>query len=92
MKGILPRTYNAFDNALLVELLKNFNIIPMDIEGDAFGKIYEYFLGKFAMSEGQRGGEFFTATSIVKLIVEVIEPYHGYYPPFSLPSRLPSPR
>ncbi len=54
-----------------------FNSVPMDIEGDAFGKIYEYFLGKFAMSEGQKGGEFFTPTSIVKLIVEVIEPYHG---------------
>jgi type I restriction-modification system DNA methylase subunit len=40
----------------------------MDIEGDVFGKIYEYFLGKFAMSEGQKGGEFFTPTSIVKLI------------------------
>ena len=51
--------------------------IPMDIEGDAFGKIYEYFLGKFAMSEGQKGGEFFTPISIVKLIVEIIEPYHG---------------
>ncbi len=48
-----------------------------DIEGDAFGKIYEYFLGNFAMSEGQRGGEFYTPTPIVKLIVEVIEPYHG---------------
>jgi type I restriction enzyme M protein len=49
----------------------------MDIEGDAFGKIYEYFLGKFAMSEGQKGGEFFTPLSIVKLIVEIIEPFHG---------------
>ena len=49
----------------------------MDIEGDAFGKIYEYFLGKFAMSEGQKGGEFFTPTSVVKLIVDVIEPFHG---------------
>ncbi len=49
----------------------------MDIEGDVFGKIYEYFLGKFAMKEGQKGGEFFTPTSIVKLIVEIIEPFHG---------------
>ena len=49
----------------------------MDIEGDAFGKIYEYFLGQFAMSEGQKGGEFFTPTAIVKLIVEIIEPFHG---------------
>jgi type I restriction enzyme M protein len=47
------------------------------MEGDAFGKIYEYFLGKFAMSEGQKGGEFFTPTSIVRLIVEVIEPFAG---------------
>jgi type I restriction enzyme M protein len=49
----------------------------MDAEGDTFGKIYEYFLGNFAKAEGQRGGEFFTPTSLVKLIVEVIEPYHG---------------
>jgi type I restriction enzyme M protein len=77
LKDVLPRTYNRLDKELLVSLLKNFAAVPMDIEGDAFGKIYEYFLGKFAMSEGQKGGEFFTPTSIVKLIVEVIEPYHG---------------
>ena len=40
------------------------NSVPMDIEGDAFGKIYEYFLGHFAMSEGQKGGEFFTPTAM----------------------------
>jgi type I restriction enzyme M protein len=45
------------------------------VEGDVFGKIYEYFLGKFALSEGQKGGEFYTPTSVVKLIVEVIEPF-----------------
>ncbi len=77
LKGILPKTYRKLENEVLVTLLKLFDNIPMDIEGDVFGRIYEYFLGKFAMSEGQRGGEFFTATSIVKLIVEVIEPYHG---------------
>jgi type I restriction enzyme M protein len=77
LREVLPKTYNRLDNAVLVSLLKNFNLIPMDIEGDAFGKIYEYFLGKFAMSEGQKGGEFFTPISLVKLIVEVIEPYHG---------------
>ncbi len=49
----------------------------MDAEGDTFGKIYEYFLGNFARAEGQKGGEFFTPTSLVKLIVEIIEPYHG---------------
>ena len=77
LKDVLPKTYNRLDNRTLVALLKTFNSIPMDIEGDAFGKIYEYFLGKFAMSEGQKGGEFFTPTSIVKLIVEIIEPFHG---------------
>ena len=77
LKDILPKSYNQFENWMLVELLKTFNSIPMDIEGDAFGKIYEYFLGKFAMSEGQKGGEFFTPTSIVKLIVGTIEPYQG---------------
>ena len=77
LKDVLPRTYNRLDKDLLVSLLKNFAAVPMDIEGDAFGKIYEYFLGRFAMSEGQKGGEFFTPTSIVKLIVEIIEPYHG---------------
>jgi type I restriction enzyme M protein len=77
LKDVLPKTYNRLDNSVLISLLKNFNRIPMDIEGDAFGKIYEYFLGKFAMSEGQKGGEFFTPISLVKLIVEVIEPYHG---------------
>jgi type I restriction enzyme M protein len=77
LRDVLPKTYNRLDNSVLISLLKNFNAIPMDIEGDAFGKIYEYFLGKFAMSEGQKGGEFFTPISLVKLIVEVIEPYHG---------------
>jgi type I restriction enzyme M protein len=77
LKGILPRTYNRLENPLLFELLKLLNSIPMDIKGDVFGRIYEYFLGKFAMSEGRGGGEFFTPTSIVKLIVNIIEPYHG---------------
>jgi len=77
LKDVLPKTYNSIDKTLLVSLLKNFAAIPMTIEGDTFGKIYEYFLGKFAMAEGQKGGEFFTPTSIVKLIVEIIEPFHG---------------
>ena len=77
LKGVLPQTYTRFENGLLVALLKFFSGIPMDIEGDVFGKIYEYFLGEFAMSEGKKGGEFFTPTAIVKLIVDVIEPFHG---------------
>jgi type I restriction enzyme M protein len=62
---------------ILPALLKDFSDIPADASGDVFGKIYEYFLGKFAMSEGQKGGEFFTPTSVVRFIVEVIEPYSG---------------
>lgn len=77
LKDVLPKTYNRLSNDLLVGLLKSFSEIPMDVEGDVFGGIYEYFLGKFAMAEGQRGGEFFTPRSLVKLIVEVIEPFHG---------------
>ncbi|MFG1691358.1 N-6 DNA methylase [Gemmatimonadota bacterium] len=77
LKDVLPKAYTAISNSTLVELLKLMASIPMDIEGDAFGQIYEYFLGKFAMTEGQKGGEFFTPTSIVKLIVEVIEPFQG---------------
>ncbi len=77
LRDVLPRTYTRLDNDVLVTLLRNFARIPVDIEGDAFGKIYEYFLGKFAMAEGQKGGEFFTPTALVKLIVEIIEPFHG---------------
>ena len=77
LKDVLPKTYTRLDNDTLIALLKTFSEIPMDIEGDMFGNIYEYFLGEFARSEGQRGGEFFTPTSLVKLIVEVIEPYKG---------------
>ncbi|WP_013627799.1 type I restriction-modification system subunit M [Rubinisphaera brasiliensis] len=77
LKGVLPKTFNRIENTILVSLLKNFSQIEMDDEGDKFGKIYEYFLGNFARAEGQKGGEFFTPTSLVKLIVEIIEPYHG---------------
>jgi type I restriction enzyme M protein len=77
LRGVLPHDYARLENATLNELLRLIGSIPDDIEGDAFGKIYEYFLGNFAMAEGHRGGEFFTPTSIVKLIVDIIEPYHG---------------
>ncbi len=75
LKGVLPRNYTSLPNATLVELLRL--LAPLDLEGDAFGKIYEYFLGAFAMTEGQKGGVFYTPTSIVRLIVEIIEPFHG---------------
>jgi len=75
--NVLPKNYKSLGDDILLELLKTLDSVPMDVEGDAFGKIYEYFLGKFAMSESQKGGEFFTPTAVVKLIVEVIEPFHG---------------
>jgi type I restriction enzyme M protein len=83
LAGVLPQDYTSLhkvpgeNSQILITLLKNFNQIPDDIEGDAFGEIYEYFLGEFARSEGAKGGEFFTPQSIVKLLVEIIEPYHG---------------
>jgi type I restriction enzyme M protein len=63
--------------SLLKQLLKLFSTIPEDSEGDLLGKIYEFFLGKFGLEEAQKGGEFFTPTSVVNLMVEYIEPYHG---------------
>jgi type I restriction enzyme M protein len=59
------------------QLLKNFADIPADFTGDLFGQIYEYFLGAFARTEGQKGGEFFTPRSVVRLMVEIIEPHGG---------------
>ena len=70
-------TTTARDYSLAKELLKILEGIPADISGDVFGKVYEYFLGKFALKEGQGGGEFFTPTSVVQLMVEMIEPYGG---------------
>jgi type I restriction enzyme M protein len=75
LKGALPRNYTQLENWVLVELLKLLG--PVDLSGDAFGKVYEYFLGNFALKEGQKGGVFYTPESIVKLIVEIIEPFHG---------------
>ena len=78
LDGVLPKDeYSRIENPLLAQLLKTFSNIPRDASGDILGKIYEYFLGKFALAEGQGGGEFFTPTSVVKLIVEMIEPYEG---------------
>jgi len=77
LAGVLPRTYQVFSSTLLKELLKKVSEIPSDVKYDAFGRIYEYFLGEFARTEGSKGGEFYTPASIVRLIVEILEPYHG---------------
>jgi len=52
-------------------------IYPTDIENDIFGEIYEYFLGNFALAEGQGGGEFFTPRTVVQYMVEVLRPTGG---------------
>ncbi len=77
LRGVLPRTYTAIANATIASLLRHISSYTKDLEGDAFGLIYEYFLAKFALAEGHGAGEFFTPMSIVRLIVEIIEPYHG---------------
>ncbi|MDQ2043316.1 N-6 DNA methylase [Pseudoalteromonas sp. 20-92] len=64
-------------NVILFDLLRAFADIPHDASGDILGKIYEFFLAKFALAEGQGGGEFYTPTSVVKLMVEIIEPHKG---------------
>jgi type I restriction enzyme M protein len=75
--GVLPRSYQIFNSTLLKELLKKVSEIPVSLDYDAFGRIYEYFLGEFARTEGQKGGEFYTPSSIVRLMVEILEPFHG---------------
>ena len=77
LAGVLPKTYEIFDGVLLKNLLKKVSEIPADTKYDSFGRIYEYFLGEFALTEGQMGGEFYTPSSIVRFLVEVLEPYHG---------------
>ena len=77
LAGVLPKTYNLLTSSMLKELLKKVSEIPATLDYDAFGRIYEYFLGAFAMTEGQGGGEFYTPSSIVKLLAEIIEPFHG---------------
>lgn len=77
LAGVLPKTFNLFTSTLLKELLKKMSEIPATLDYDAFGRIYEYFLGEFAMTEGQGGGEFYTPSSIVRLLTEIIEPFNG---------------
>jgi type I restriction enzyme M protein len=81
LEGVLPKNeyfdLTRRDNTLPHRLLQNFANIPDTAEGDLFGRIYEYFLAKFALAEGQGGGEFFTPTSVVRLMVAIIEPHGG---------------
>jgi type I restriction enzyme M protein len=77
LRDVLPRGYQRMEKSTLTELLRLFAPLPRQLSGDAFGLIYEDFLSNFAASEGRLGGEFFTPYSIVRLIVEIIEPFHG---------------
>ncbi|MDA1274108.1 MAG: class I SAM-dependent DNA methyltransferase [Verrucomicrobia bacterium] len=83
LEGVLPKdeyfrlTRDEKTKNIPNQLLKNFANIPADFSGDLFGQIYEYFLAEFARSEGSKGGEFFTPRSVVRLMVEMIEPHGG---------------
>lgn len=78
LKGILPKTYTSFRNDLLKELLRIFNNSAFnEINDDILGRIYEYFLNKFASAIASDDGVFFTPKSLVKMIVNIIEPTHG---------------
>lgn len=78
LEGALPRGYTAFEPDLLADLVKIFDRPALKAAtGDVFGRIYEYFLNKFAMTGAQEGGEFFTPPSLVRMIVNVIQPDHG---------------
>lgn len=75
LADVLPKNFNEIPKETLIELLRLLQ--PLAIDGDAFGHVYEYFMGAFARQEMQKGGEFYTPSSIVRLIVEIIEPFHG---------------
>lgn len=78
LQGVLPKEYQLFEKDLLQRLMRIFNDEALNFaEGDVFGRIYEYFLNKFAMSGASEGGEFFTPPSLVNAIVNIIEPNHG---------------
>lgn len=84
LKATLPRLYNRdnVDQRRLGELIDLFNSARFTGQGaakarDLLGEVYEYFLEKFAAAEGKRGGEFYTPPSVVRVLVEVLEPTHG---------------
>ena len=78
LKGILPKDYTQFDDELLSNLLQTFNNSALnDVDGDVIGRIYEYFLNKFARNIASDDGVFFTPKSLVKMIVNVLEPRRG---------------
>ena len=78
LSGVLPKDYTMFSDELLTELLRIFNNSALDdVGGDVIGRIYEYFLNKFAKNIAQDDGVFFTPKSLVKMIVNILEPKEG---------------
>ena len=78
LDGVLPKDYGIFEPTVLEDLMHLFNSEQIrQATGDVFGRIYEYFLAKFSMQKAHDNGEFFTPSSIVQTIVNVIEPDHG---------------
>ncbi len=83
LKGVLPKDYArpALNKVMLGELIDLISGIALNEEGsrskDILGRVYEYFLGQFAGAEGKRGGEFYTPRSVVRVLVEMLEPYSG---------------
>ncbi|MGE3729358.1 MAG: N-6 DNA methylase [Lysobacterales bacterium] len=76
--GVLPKDYGIFETKVLEDLMRVFNSEQIkNATGDVFGRIYEYFLAKFSIQKAHDNGEFFTPSSIVQTIVNVIEPDHG---------------
>jgi len=76
--GVLPKDYGIFESKVLEDLMRLFNSAQIkQATGDVFGRIYEYFLAKFSIQKAHDNGEFFTPSSIVQTIVNVIEPDHG---------------
>jgi type I restriction enzyme M protein len=78
LQGVLPREYGIFEPEVLEDLMRLFNSTQIkQATGDIFGRIYEYFLDKFSIQKAHDNGEFFTPSSLVQTIVNVIEPDHG---------------
>ena len=78
LQRVLPKDYGIFETTVLEDLMRLFNSEQIrQATGDVFGRIYEYFLAKFSIQKAHDNGEFFTPSSIVQTIVNVIEPDHG---------------
>jgi type I restriction enzyme M protein len=78
LMGVLPKDYGIFEPKVLEDLMRLFNSERIrQATGDVFGRIYEYFLAKFSIQKAHDNGEFFTPSSLVQMIVNVIEPDHG---------------